>query len=104
MSVSRGIGCSGGVLGHASVPQQQPPSLMPHQTYANYAMGSPQVGFFFRVEPPNHFVYNMFGVCSGVCFLLSGVMLDAIFTTGSSTTGVCTIATPWSLPMAGMLY
>ena len=33
--------CSGGVLGHASVPQQQPPSLMPLQAYANYAMGSP---------------------------------------------------------------
>ena len=30
------------------MPQQQPPSA-----YANYAMGSPQVGFFFRVEPPN---------------------------------------------------
>ena len=25
---------------------------MPLQAYANYAMGSPQVGFFFRVEPP----------------------------------------------------
>ena len=44
--------CSGGVLGHASVPQQQPPSSVPLQAYANYAMGSPQVGFFFRVEPP----------------------------------------------------
>ena len=43
--------CSGNVLGHASVPQQQPPSLMPLQACANYAMGSPHVGFFFRVEP-----------------------------------------------------
>ena len=25
---------------------------MPLPEYANYAMGSPQVGFFFRVEPP----------------------------------------------------
>ena len=33
--------CSGGVIGLASVPQQQPPSLMPLQAYANYAMGSP---------------------------------------------------------------
>ena len=32
--------------------QQQPPSSMPLLAYANYAMGSPQVGFFFRVEPP----------------------------------------------------
>ena len=43
---------SGGVLGLFSVPQQQTPSLMPLLAYANYAMGSPQVGFFFRVEPP----------------------------------------------------
>ena len=43
---------SGGVIGLASVPQQQPPSLMPLLAYANYAMGFPQVGFFFRVEPP----------------------------------------------------
>ena len=44
--------CSGGVLGHASVPQQQPPYSMPLQAHANYAMGSPHEGFFFRVEPP----------------------------------------------------
>ena len=43
---------SGGVLGSVSVPQQQTPSLMPLLAYANYAMGSPQVGFFFRVQPP----------------------------------------------------
>ena len=42
---------SGGVIGSASGPQQQPPSLMPLLAYANYAMGSAQVGFFFRVEP-----------------------------------------------------
>ena len=36
---------SGGVIGSASVPQQQPPSSMPLLAYANYAMGSPQVGF-----------------------------------------------------------
>ena len=43
---------SGGVIGSASVPQQQPPSLRSLLPYANYAMGSPQVGSFFRVEPP----------------------------------------------------
>ena len=43
---------SGGVLGSVSVPQQQTPSSMSPLAYANYAMGSPQVGFFFRVEPP----------------------------------------------------
>ena len=44
--------CSGGVLGIASVPQQQPLSSLPLQAYANYAMGFPQVGLFCRVEPP----------------------------------------------------
>ena len=43
---------SGGVIGPVSVPQQQPPSSMPLLAYTNYAMGSPQVGFFFRVEAP----------------------------------------------------
>ena len=32
---------SGGVIGPASVPQQQPPSSMPLLAYTNYAMGSP---------------------------------------------------------------
>ena len=41
-----------GVIGSVYVPQQQTPSLMPLLAYANYAMGSPQVGFFFRVQPP----------------------------------------------------
>ena len=45
--------CSGGILGLASVPQQQPPSSLPLQAYGNYAMFSPQVGFFFRVKPPS---------------------------------------------------
>ena len=43
---------SGGVIGPAYVPQQQPPSLMPLLDYANYAMGVPQVSFFFRAGPP----------------------------------------------------
>ena len=42
---------SGGVIGSVSMSQQQTPSSMPLLAYANYAMGSPQVGFFFRVEP-----------------------------------------------------
>ena len=39
--------CSGGSIGLASVPQYKPPSLVPVHAYANYAIGSPQVGFFF---------------------------------------------------------
>ena len=43
--------CPEGVIGLAAVPQQQLPSSMPLWAYNNYAMGSPQVGFFFIVEP-----------------------------------------------------
>ena len=61
---------SGGVVGLTTVPQQQPPSQMHLQAYANYAMGPPQVDFSFRVEPPSVLYCYMFGACSGVCFLL----------------------------------
>ena len=47
---------SGHVLGSISGPQQQIPSSMLPLAYANYAMGSLQVGFFFRVEPPTTIV------------------------------------------------
>ena len=89
------------IAGLTTVPQQQPPPQMLLQANANYAMGPSQVGFFFRVEPPT-VLYFMFGVCSGVCFQLSGAMLDAVFTYGGSTIGVCNIATLLSLPMGGM--
>ena len=48
---------SGGVLGHASVLQQQPPSSIPLQACANYAMVSQQVSLFFRVEPSATVLY-----------------------------------------------
>ena len=44
--------CCGGVLCHASVLQQQAPSSMPLQVYANYAMVSPQVGSFSELTLP----------------------------------------------------
>ena len=59
---------SGGVLGSVSVPQQQTPSSMPPLAYANYAMGSPQVGFFFRVEPPT-ILYLLYVWCPFWCLL-----------------------------------
>ena len=72
---------------------------MPLKAYANYAMGPSQVGFSFRVEPPIIFYFYMFGVCSGVCFLLSGAMLDAIFTHGVQLLGFVPLqpfgAYPW---------
>ena len=58
--------------------------------------------FLFQSWASHCFVYYMFGVHSGVCFLLSGAKLDAIFTYGGSTIRVCTLATLWSLPMAGI--
>ena len=50
-----------------------------------YAMGSPRVGFFCRVEHPIIYILYMFCVCSGVCFLLLGAELDAVFTYGGLT-------------------
>ena len=88
---------------HASVPQQEPPSSMPLLAYANYAMGSPQVGFFFRVEPPTTIVSYICLVSILVsAFYFKMLELDAIFTYGGSTIRVCTFATLWSLPMAGI--
>ena len=67
-----------GVVGLATQSQSE----MPLQAYANYSIGPPQVSFSFRVEPPPDFIIYM-GVCCGVSFLLSGTMLNAIFTYGA---------------------
>ena len=61
---------SGGVLGSISVPQQQTSSSMPPLAYANYAMGSLQVGFFFRVEPPI-ILYLIYVWCLFWCLLFT---------------------------------
>ena len=73
---------SGGVLGLAIVPKQQPPSHMPLQAYAKYGMGPPRVGFPFRVEHPTVLVF----ICL-VSILLSGAMLDAVFIYGAQPLG-----------------
>ena len=93
---------SGGVIGLASVPQQQPPSSMPLLAYANYAMGSPQVGPYFSVKLPIILYIICLVSILVSAFLLSGAKLDAVFTFMGSTIGVCTTATLWSLPMAGI--
>ena len=71
---------------------------MPPLTYANYAMGPLQVRLSFRIELLTNLLIYV-GVCSGVCSQLSGAMLDAIFTNGGYTAGVCTTAAleayPW---------
>ena len=43
--------------------------------------------FLFQSWASLHLVYYMFGVCSGVCFLLSGALLDAIFTHWAQSLG-----------------
>ena len=60
--------------------------------------GSSTGGFLFQSWASHHFVFYVFGVCSGVCFLLSGAMLDAIF-----TIGVCTVPTFWSRHMCNLV-
>ena len=58
------------VVGLATVPQQKPPSQMPLQAYANYALGAPQVGFSFKVEPSTilYFIYLVYILVSAFCF------------------------------------
>ena len=73
---------------------------MPPLAYANYAMGSPQVGFFFRVELPTFCILCLVSVLVSAFYFLDAE-LDAVFTYGGSTIRVCTFATLWSLPMAG---
>ena len=43
--------------------------------------------FLFQSWATHCFVYYMFGPCFGVCFLLSGAILDAIFTPGAQPLG-----------------
>ena len=61
---------SGGVLGSVSVPQQQTPSSVPPLAYTNYVMGSPQVGCFFRVDPPT-ILYLIYVWCPFWCLLFT---------------------------------
>ena len=74
---------------------------MPLQAYAKYAVGPLQVCFSFRVESPTDLPIYV-GVCSSVYFLLSGSVVDAIFTYRGSTIGVCITTTLWSILMAGI--
>ena len=59
------------------VPQQQHLSQMPLQTYANYAMGPPQIGFSFRVEPPTilFFIFLLYVLVSAFYFQVPCWML-----------------------------
>ena len=91
---------SGGVVGLATVPQQEPQSQIPLQAYANYVLGPPQVGFSFTVEPPTIFTCFVSVLVSAFCFQMPCWMLYSPM--GGSTIGVCTIAALLSLPMAGI--
>ena len=57
-----------GSSGLTNMPQQQQPqSEIPSQTYASYAMGTVQVSFSFRIEPPT----------DSLCHVLVSVMVFA---------------------------
>ena len=57
-------------------------------------------GKFLIQSSASHQCAYYVGVHYGVCFLLSGAILDAIFTNGGSTIGVCTTVALWSIHMA----
>ena len=60
------------------------------------------IGMFpFQSGPPANSLLCI-GVCYGVCFLLSGSHLAAMFTSWGSTIGVCDTATVWSILLAGI--
>ena len=90
-----------GVTGLTTGLQQLPPSQIPFQTYANYAMGPPQMSSSFRVDPPTDLSIYV-GDHYGVCFLHSGFHMDTFFHLRGSNIGVCTTAALGSLPMAGI--
>ena len=60
---------SGGVVGIATVLQQQPQSQIHLQSYTKYAMGPLQVSFSFRVDLPTTFLYVLVSVLvNAFCF------------------------------------
>ena len=71
------------------------------QAYANYATGPPQINFFFIVKLSTDLLICVDVYC-GVCFLLSGTILDALFTNVGLHIEVCTTVTIQSRPMAGI--
>ena len=68
---------------------QQPQSQIPSKVYANYAMGPPQVSFYFTFEPPNYFLHPV--LVFAFCFL-SHLHVAAMFTNEVSSVGVCNTA------------
>ena len=64
--------------------QQQSQSQMPSQAYADRAMGPLQVGFLFQSLAFHQFICHVLVSCYGVCFLLSGTHVTAMFTERSS--------------------
>ena len=48
-----------GLSGLTTLPQQQPWSQLTSQAYTYYCMGTPQMSFYFRIQPPTNFFYYM---------------------------------------------
>ena len=74
---------------------------MPPQACANYTMGPLLVSYSLKVEPPTDLLIYI-SVCFGVCLLLPDAILDATFTNGGSTTGLCSTEALWNIPMVGI--
>ena len=62
--------------------------------------GSSTGAFLFQIWA-SHRLLIYVGVCSGVYFLLSGTILDAIFTNGAQLLVILQLQ-PWSIPLAGL--
>ena len=67
------------------------------QAYSNYAMDPVQVSW-----ASYWFICHMLVSVIIVWFLISGLHMAAMFTNGSSPTGVWNTTTLWSIPLAGI--
>ena len=83
---------SGGVVGLATMLQQQPPPQMPIQLM-------PIMPWVSTVSLPLFCIFICLVSNLVYTFLLSGAMLDAIFTYGGSTIDVCTTAALGAYPL-----
>ena len=81
--------------------QQQPQSQMP-SGICQLCHWSSIGKYLFQSWASHCFLMSCVGFCYGVCFLLSGSHVTAVFTNWGSTIGVCDTSTLWSLPLLGI--
>ena len=66
-------------------------------------MGSLQLTFFIRVEPPPDLLIYVV-VCYGVCFLLSGAILDGIVPIGTQPLGFAPLQAFGAYPLQAYMH